>query len=855
LLQRAIAGKRSVAFITGEPGIGKTSMVEMAIEQVASDRICILRGCCTELLGAGEAFLPLIEALQAGIAGPHRPFLIQTLRQHAPTWLAQMPAVLDPAERSLVERQAFGVSRERMLREFCDFLEAFSRAAPCILVLEDCHWSDVATLDALSHLSRRDHDARLLVMATYRPSEGALDVPPVLDLNRDLRIHGRCVDLALGSLVQSDVERHLVLRFADAGLAATLATSVFARSAGHPLFVTALIDDMIGRGTLAQVDGIWVLQGTLLGLMGEVPGHVRDMLTQQIGRLSARDQQLLEVASADDGEFSAASVAAAADADVVAVERCFDALAVKGVVLCAAGEAEWPDGTRSGRYGFQHAMYREVLYRRLGPGRRARIHRRLGEGLERGYLHRTADIAAVLALHFEQSREADKAIRYLGLAADKAARRFAGEDAARYLTRALAMVDLLPGDTAFVTRLNLLRQRGWARRSGGDLTGSLDDLRALIALAAAAGDVRLEAAGLMDLSRFSMFADRRQCLPTAAAATALAGSFSGSPDDAALASLIRGSGASIDLWFRPWRDDAAALCREAVRLTADAADAPTIVRRCWIEAVVDLLTGNYRNCLAVSQHAKLLASQTGDVFAFALNNVLRAFAQIHLGLMRDAMHDTAEALTIAERSGRPSTLVMCRLTMAWIAFERLDFASAAAWVETNYRPSFDENSFVFLFHRMVIARIHLGNGDTRAAWHQLREVEHVFDRASEMIDYPLRVTFLCSMSEHGVQAGDPDQARLWAMRLLTVASAAPDRHYCALARWLLAEVATLEQRPDEARDHLAQAISIVEGDSLPLAARRIYETAARFHACAGGERLAAEYRARRDQARRTLAVA
>ena len=121
-----------------------------------------------------------------------------------------------------------------------------------------------------------------------------------------------------------------------------------------------------------------------------MPRDLREMIARQIDRLPPEEQRLLEVASAIGVEFSAAAVAGGMNRDAGDVEEACAELAQKGHVLSADGVAEWPDGTVSGRFSFLHAFYQEVLYKRLAPGRRANLHRKLGDVLERGY--RFADV-------------------------------------------------------------------------------------------------------------------------------------------------------------------------------------------------------------------------------------------------------------------------------------------------------------------------------------------------------------------------------------------------------------------------------------------------------------------------------
>ena len=177
-----------------------------------------LHSGCSELFGTHEAFLPLIEALHELCRGADGASLLKSLREHAPTWLAQMPDFLRDEDRAAFHQEVFGATRERMLREFGDLMESLAAKRPWVIILEDLHWSDVATVDALSRIARRDRKAAILVLATYRPMDVAVGEHPVRTVHQDLQIHGRCTELALDRLTRTEVEQYLALRFGSAEL-------------------------------------------------------------------------------------------------------------------------------------------------------------------------------------------------------------------------------------------------------------------------------------------------------------------------------------------------------------------------------------------------------------------------------------------------------------------------------------------------------------------------------------------------------------------------------------------------------------------------------------------------------------
>jgi hypothetical protein len=155
-LAQARHGVRQVVFVTGEAGIGKTTVVEAFVAQaMAGAPLWVGHGQCVEHYGTSEAYLPVLEALSQrcnGLAGTH---LVALLRQQAPTWLVQMPWLLSTTDRECLQYELQGATRERMLRELTQVVDTLTAETPLLLLLEDLHWSDYATLDLVAMLARR----------------------------------------------------------------------------------------------------------------------------------------------------------------------------------------------------------------------------------------------------------------------------------------------------------------------------------------------------------------------------------------------------------------------------------------------------------------------------------------------------------------------------------------------------------------------------------------------------------------------------------------------------------------------------------------------------------------------------
>ena len=443
-LASALGGQRQLVFVTGEPGIGKTALVEMFLAEVGDAKaLRVGSGQCVEQYGAAEAYLPVLEALGrlGRAAGGEQ--LVEVLKQHAPTWLQQLPGLLSDSDVEAVRRRAHGASRGRMLRELVEALEALTRDTPLVLLLEDLHWSDSATIDLLGMLARRREPVRLLVLGTYRPADVATTAHPLRWVPQELQLHGYCDEIPLEFLSVAAVGEYLARRFPEHGFPAELARMLHRNTDGNPLFLVNTLDDLIGQGQLSQIDGRWQLAGAAEDIASRAPATLWQLVEKQVERLTADEQEVLLAASVAGAEFSAAVVVAAGIDPQQGELRC-EAMARRGQFLRAVGVAEWPDGTVAGRYAFIHALYQQVLYGRVSIGLRVGMHLRTAERLERGYGARAREIAGELAMHFEHGKDFDRAAQYHREAGEHALQQHGYREAIEHAARGLESLKALP---------------------------------------------------------------------------------------------------------------------------------------------------------------------------------------------------------------------------------------------------------------------------------------------------------------------------------------------------------------------------------------------------------------------------
>ena len=473
--RKALSGERQVVFVTGEAGSGKTALVETFLDEIRnqaphqqkavrsevmpvlplqfpSSMVWIGQGQCTELYSAGEAYLPVLDALSRLCRAPGSAEILDTLRQYAPTWLLQMPALLSSTERDLLRQHTYGATRERMLRELADAIAAFAVKGLLVLVFEDLQWSDYATLDFLTTLARRQDPAQLLVIGTYRPGEVLRGRHPLKAIQQELQAHQCCVVLPLAGLTGADIATHLNARFPRHRFPAVFPDVMHQRTNGNPLFLINMLDELQAQTAIVGQDGHWDLTVDVETVAIRTPESIRSLIDQQVERLSSAEQRVLESASVMGVEFAAGAVAAALDAPLPQIEEQCEQLARQGQFLRAADIRELPGGTSTAQYAFVHALYQETMYDRIGAARRMRFHQSIAHWLETVSGDQAVDIAAELAVHCEQGRDYERAVHYLEHAARKAMRRGAAYEAIRHLRAALRLLPTIPKTTRHTER-------------------------------------------------------------------------------------------------------------------------------------------------------------------------------------------------------------------------------------------------------------------------------------------------------------------------------------------------------------------------------------------------------------------
>jgi hypothetical protein len=366
----AAAGRRQVVWVSGEAGVGKTTVVERFMREVGEARCAY--GHCVEQYGAGEPHLPILEALTDL---SHRDAsLVDLIRAVAPTWLFQLPWLAGAEEREALRRELSGAGQARMLREMGELLDRYTEQRPLLLVTEDLHWSDPATVQLMDYLARRRSRARLLWLGSFRVTELIAAEHPLATVRHELRLHGLGTELVLDDFSVAEVGEYLAARVPALEVEPALVRALHDRTDGLPLFVAGVIDDLVGHPA-PEGDP----QARLAAMA--IPETLSGVIDRYIQELTPEQRSLLETASVCGVQFRLSTVARVLDVDAMTLADSCAELARRQRWLKDLPLPPHSPLSDSG-YVFRHALYREVLYKRLGRLSRVDLHRKVAVSLE-----------------------------------------------------------------------------------------------------------------------------------------------------------------------------------------------------------------------------------------------------------------------------------------------------------------------------------------------------------------------------------------------------------------------------------------------------------------------------------------
>lgn len=430
---RAERGEGHLVLLSGEPGVGKTRLLEELTAFAQLRGALVLEGHFHPELGV--TYLGLREALQDYLRSLPADQARAAIGSTAPELVKLVPEV-EAIVGNITLNPPMGELEAERLRLFdhvTQFLIRLTKKTPLLFVLEDLHWADGPSLLFLHFLLRNTRQVPILVLGTYRETE--LDpVRPfyetLLGLNRD-RLYTR---VALHGLDAKNVER-LVSALLDGPVEASLVSAITLDTEGNPFFVEEVIKGLVERSGLRQEDGVWRPAEEIEHF---IPQSIQIALGKRLETLSEDARAALSLASVLGREF---------DMDILLSMSAWDEDRMLDA-LDEAGKAQLITELRmhgKETYRFAHALLAQVIYDAINTRRRARFHQQAGESLERVFARKLEEHIEALAYHFSRapSNTAGKAVTYGLRAAEKAVEVYAHDQAIRHYTEVLeALHDL-----------------------------------------------------------------------------------------------------------------------------------------------------------------------------------------------------------------------------------------------------------------------------------------------------------------------------------------------------------------------------------------------------------------------------
>lgn len=460
-LDSALAGRGTLVLLGGEPGVGKTRMAEEIAAEGRDRGALHFVGRCYEMEGSPPYF-PFVEILETAARQVAPDALRSALADSAPEVARLVPSLKTlfddiPEPLDMPADQA----RHHLFRGIREFIERAGRMQPLVLLLDDIQWAEESTLLLLEHIAQHLDGMAVLILATYRETELHAVHPLARTLETLLRMH-TATRVRLRRLDEAGVEG-MLRAMSNRTPPAELVRTIFDETEGNAFFVEEVFKYLLEEGKLFDETGDW-RSGLRIEEL-EVPETIRLVVDRRLRRLSETTMRVLTAAAVTGRAFAFDLLQPLTGSDEDALLDALDEAERAHLVTSSVQGNEV-------RFSFSHELIRHTLLSGVSTLRRRRLHRRVAEAMETVYASRINDYAADIAHHLLEGGEPadpERAVGYLGVAADRALAAAAFEDATQHVETALALVD--PADRK--TRAELFVKLGLARRSLGNLEEAL----------------------------------------------------------------------------------------------------------------------------------------------------------------------------------------------------------------------------------------------------------------------------------------------------------------------------------------------------------------------------------------------
>ncbi|HET8631311.1 MAG TPA: AAA family ATPase [Thermomicrobiales bacterium] len=787
-LDAARAGQGRLVLLHGEPGIGKSRLLEEFGRLAASRGARALTARCYEL-ERDLPYAPIADALGRFLRERADPAEV------APAlgpWGPQLTAVL-PSLRDLVpglpRHQPLRPDAERsaLLAGLTHLLSSLGRSAPLALLLDDLHWADASTVQWLHYLARRLGGAPVLVVGTYRSGEVGPDHPLQLLLESLAGDPVAPPPLELPCLGAAQVAALLPAVSGSATRGRALAARLHRETDGHPLFLIETLRTLLETGVLRLDEpGGWEEADATLPAPERrlpLPPTLREAIRWRVGRLNERERRVLLAAAVVARGFRPEPLARMTELTPDAVLDTLEALVARQLVRLAP--------TGSG-FDFRHDLIQQVVYADLGPDRRRVLHTRAAEALEahaEGRPPAARELAGELAHHWRQAERWAPACRYAVLAGDHAREASAPREALAHYRRAAELAERQPVPLEPDERAGLLERLGRAYADLGEFDAAVRQFAALRALARALADRPLEGRALLALADAHYW--RHEFVPAERlAAEALGraeelghrGLRAGSLATAASVAMAQGRAEDAE------RHCGAVLALAGARPPVGGGEEPVVAAARlnalgWLGLLREF-QGDHERALPAIDASLRLGRELHNPFLTGRSRFALGMSLGNRGRYEDALATLHGAFRLAEEGGDRYFLPRLPNTIGWVYSELGDLGQAEEWNRRSIALARETG----WLEAEANALVNLGGDALRAG--QRARARELFQQAAALIDrdawftWRYRMRLLVGLGELALSEGVPERALTFAQQALAVADPTGSRKHAGRARLL-----------------------------------------------------------------------
>ena len=804
--EQARAGEGQVFMVVGEPGIGKSRLLQEFRRRLGAAAAWVEAQAVP--FARAMPFHPVVDMLRqaCGIEeGDAAAMMITKLEQRvrrlderlipALPFLRSLLAV-DPGDR-VVDAMDPKLRRVEIFHATQQMLARAAEAQPHVMVLEDAHWMDAATEEWATRLAESIAAQRVLFIVTYRPGYR----PPF----GDLTFHTR---LALTTLSTDDsvrMARELLGTVPD-----ELEALVVGKAEGNPFFLEELVRSVGELGAAEPLD------------VALVPDTIQDAVTARIDRLTESPRRALRVAAAIGREFTRELLSRV----IETTTPLDDLLRELRAVELIREQRLFPDVS----YTFKHSLIQEVAYQSIPAQERRALHHRIAQAIEALQGDRLGDVAGMLARHYVAAEDWERALVHLVRAAETAARAFATRDALELYDEALQAASRLPASPERVIAIHQARSALYFVVS--DFDRSREAARRARELAHDAGDATREGVALAAMAWAATWdRDLDGAIAHAREAIGLASPVGA---EAVLAraqftiGFVRGITGVLD--------ESTSAIQQALVSSRSAGDVVHHSLALTMAGVIKSWEAEFAAADQLQAQGLAIARERNLLVPLLFSAFLRGLTLVGKGSYMDAIATFQEGLELSEKVGDEVFHHRLLNSLGWLRFELGDLDGAADLNRRSAEGGRRRNDPGTLPNaELNLGDIFLARGDLSAAREMLERVERLAadPATSAWMRFRYSIRLYASLGELALAQGDLDQARRHAQHSLELATRTNARKNLVRGWRLTGEVASVGRQWDDAERALGRARALAESIGNPTQLWRTYAALARFHSGKG----------------------